>query len=62
MGAKDMERQALNVFRMRLCGAEVRGRSWTEGRRWVALQWRASGGISGSGVRARMGLLSAAGL
>ncbi|KAG2499130.1 hypothetical protein HYH03_002713 [Edaphochlamys debaryana] len=24
MGAKDMERQALNVFRMRLCGAEVR--------------------------------------
>ncbi|MCC5805945.1 MAG: tryptophan synthase subunit beta [Opitutales bacterium] len=25
MGAVDMERQALNVFRMRLCGAEVRG-------------------------------------
>ncbi|KDD73398.1 pyridoxal-phosphate dependent enzyme, partial [Helicosporidium sp. ATCC 50920] len=25
MGAKDMERQALNVFRMRLLGAEVRG-------------------------------------
>lgn len=24
MGAKDMERQALNVFRMRLMGAEVR--------------------------------------
>ena len=24
MGAKDMERQALNVFRMRLLGAEVR--------------------------------------
>ncbi|MEW5303297.1 MAG: hypothetical protein WDW38_001622 [Sanguina aurantia] len=24
MGIKDMERQALNVFRMRLCGAEVR--------------------------------------
>lgn len=24
MGAKDMERQALNVFRMELCGAEVR--------------------------------------
>ena len=23
MGAKDMERQALNVFRMRLLGAEV---------------------------------------
>ncbi len=26
MGAKDMERQALNVFRMRLLGAEVRPR------------------------------------
>ena len=25
MGAVDMERQALNVYRMRLCGAEVRG-------------------------------------
>lgn len=25
MGAVDMERQSLNVFRMRLCGAEVRG-------------------------------------
>ncbi|KAF2578586.1 hypothetical protein F2Q68_00001312 [Brassica cretica] len=25
MGAQDMERQALNVFRMRLLGAEVRG-------------------------------------
>lgn len=25
MGAVDMKRQALNVFRMRLCGAEVRG-------------------------------------
>ncbi|MGC4075356.1 MAG: pyridoxal-phosphate dependent enzyme [Nibricoccus sp.] len=25
MGAHDMERQALNVFRMRLMGAEVRG-------------------------------------
>ena len=25
MGSVDMERQALNVFRMRLCGAEVRG-------------------------------------
>ena len=25
MGAEDMRRQALNVFRMRLCGAEVRG-------------------------------------
>lgn len=25
MGAIDMERQALNVYRMRLCGAEVRG-------------------------------------
>ena len=25
MGAADMERQALNVYRMRLCGAEVRG-------------------------------------
>ena len=25
MGAKDMERQALNVYRMRLCGAEVVG-------------------------------------
>jgi tryptophan synthase beta subunit len=25
MGAKDMERQSLNVFRMRLLGAEVRG-------------------------------------
>ena len=25
MGAVDMQRQALNVFRMRLCGAEVRG-------------------------------------
>ena len=24
MGSKDMERQALNVFRMRLLGAEVR--------------------------------------
>ena len=24
MGAKDMERQALNVFRMRLLGAEAR--------------------------------------
>ena len=27
MGAKDMERQALNVFRMRLLGAEVRAMS-----------------------------------
>ena len=25
MGAEDMRRQALNVYRMRLCGAEVRG-------------------------------------
>ena len=25
MGAVDMERQKLNVFRMELCGAEVRG-------------------------------------
>ena len=27
MGAKDMERQALNVFRMRLLGAEARPHS-----------------------------------
>ena len=25
MGAEDMRRQALNVYRMRLCGADVRG-------------------------------------
>jgi tryptophan synthase beta subunit len=32
MGAKDMERQSLNVFRMRLLGAEVRGRGPIRGR------------------------------
>ena len=38
MGAQDMERQALNVFRMRLLGAEVRGegeegrRAWEDGK------------------------------
>ncbi len=29
MGSKDMERQALNVFRMRLLGAEVRRPSFS---------------------------------
>lgn len=41
MGAQDMERQALNVFRMRLLGAEVR-KSWEKGSLYVFKKCRAS--------------------
>ncbi len=58
MGAKDMERQALNVFRMRLLGAEVRQKGWAgvvwgpsaapqaRGLAEVQHAWRAGGAAS----------------